>query len=135
MNELGLERFDCSCMAAHRIIRVGFEEIDLLLEFERVGPVVIAFAEGDVFASGFGEDELLENATFSFRPLIFLMKDGENLIGILFSIFADDFCGAIGRTIIVDDDFDGKIALLHQKTIQTLPDERCVVIGDTAYTD
>lgn len=63
------------------------------------------------------------------------MKDRENLIGVFFCVFADDFRGAISRAIIVDDDFDGEIALLHQKTIQALPDERSVVVGNAADTD
>lgn len=124
-----------SLMKAHRIIRVGFEEVYLLLEFEGVGPVVISLAEGYILATSFGEDKLLEHASHALGVEIFLVEDGENLIGVFFCIFADDFRGAIGRAIIVDDDFNGEIALLHQESIQTLPDERSVVVCDATDTD
>ena len=122
-------------MKTHRIIRVGFEEVYLLLELEGVGPVVIALAQGNVFTSNPGENEGLGHAAHTLGILILLVEDRENLIGVFFSVFADDFRGAIGRAIIIDEDFDGKIALLHQKPIQTLSDKRCVVIRDARYTN
>jgi hypothetical protein len=75
---------------------VGFEEVYLLLELKGVGPVVIALAQGYVFASGFGEDELLQHASDTLRVEIFLVEDRENLIRVFFGIFSNDFSGAIG---------------------------------------
>ena len=112
-----------------------FEEVYLLLELEGVSPVVIALAEGDVFASGFRVNKLLEHTSHALGIEIFLVEDRKNLIGMFRSIFADDFSGAIGRAIIIDDNLNGEITLLHQETIQALPNKRCVVICDTRYAN
>ena len=106
------------------------KEVDLELEFIRVGPVVVALTEGDVF--GTGVDSCVNNAAYGavvFAVLIFGLVDGLDDVGVFLGVFADDGGGAIGRGIVVNDGLEGEGRLLHQKAVHALSQKRLVIIN------
>ncbi len=82
-------------MKTHRILGVGFHEVDLLLELQRVGPIVVPLAESDVFASGFRVNELGKQSAHTLGILILLVVDGANVVRMPGCVLADDFRGAV----------------------------------------
>ena len=109
-------------MAGHVIVGVGFEEVDLELQFVRVGPVVVALARGDVFCIGVhgGTHDVAYRVTW-FAVLVLGLVDGLDDVGVALGILADDGSGAVGRGIVVDDSLEWEGGLLHHKAVKALP--------------
>ena len=118
----------------HRIVGVGFQEVDLLLELEGVGPVVVTLAEGDVFGPG-GDDGAVHHArhrAVSFGVLVFGLVKGLDDVGVAGGVFADDVGGAVGRGVVVDDGHEREVGLLHHEPFEGVADIGLVVVGDAA---
>ena len=126
----------CAAMEADGVVGVGLHEVDLFLEFERVCPVVVAFAVGDKFPFGMRIEECDSHATFvACGVLVGLLVEGSDSLGILFYVVAYYLVGTIGGGIVVDDDFGGEGGLLHEHAFDCLADVVFLVIGQAADAD
>ena len=116
-------------MAGHVIVGVGFEEVDLELQFVRVGPVVVALAHGDVFCIGVhgGTHDVVYAVTW-FAELVLGLVDGLDDVGVLLGVLTDDGCRAVCRSVVVNNGLEGECSLLHHKAVQALPQIRLMVI-------
>ena len=96
----------------------------------RVGPVVVALTEGNVFGIGMdGSIQNLKNCAFAILVLSFVY--GLDDIGVFLGVFADDGGGAVGRCVVMDYGLEGESGLLHHKAVQALTQERLMVINRT----
>ena len=108
------------------------KEVDLELEFVGVGPVVVAFTEGDVFGTGVhGSVHDAANGAVVLAILVFGLVDGFDDVGVFLGVFADDGGGAVGRGVVMDDGLEGESRLLHHEAVQALAQERLMVINRT----
>ena len=55
-------------------------------------------------------------------------------LGIFFGVFFNDLCCAVGRGVVVNEDFHRKGCLLHEKPLDGLPDEILMVVCDANHT-
>ena len=123
-------------MEADGVVGVRLHEVDLFLEFEGVGPVVVAFAVGDVFPFGMGIEKCDSHAAFvACGVLVGLLVEGSDSSGVLRCVVAYDLVGAVGGGIVVDDDFGGEGGLLHEHAFDGLADVVFLVVGQAADAD
>ena len=121
-------------MTRHEIVRMGFQEVDLDLEFVGVGPVIIALTMGNVFGTGVdGSIHDAEYGSVVFAMLVFGLVDGLDDVRVFLGVFADDGGGAVRRGVVMDDGLKGEGRLLHHKAVQALPQIRFVIINQTSY--
>ena len=123
-------------MEAAYAVRIGAEIVDLLLELGRIGPIVIALAEGDEFTVGLAQGheevarDICRGATGQdFGPVA---QGNPYPAGLTPGVFQADFAGTISRAIFPDQDFEGEIRLLSQCALDRLLDEGGVLIGNHA---
>ena len=111
---------------AHRAVGVGFEEVDLLLEFERVGPIVVGFAEGDV-----GRVDALEHVHRVFpRADVGVAQERLDDAGVAGGVVADDFGGSVGRGVVGDESHEGEVRFLREEAVEHLRDELFLIVGN-----
>ena len=113
-------------MAAERRFRVGVEHIRQELQLPGIRPIIVAFQQRQIPATGSQEDL----AEILFCADVALPQVSADDLGILLAIFPHDFPRAIGRAIISDDQLERKIGLLHEDALKGLGDEFLMVIRD-----
>ncbi len=100
----------------YTIFRVIFQETDLLLQFYRVMPVVVAMAYRDIFSfAGFdGITKISKNFFIGFFGQ-YSYNAGE-----FFLVFESDISCAICRAVIADNDLKCVAAFLIENTLHCL---------------
>ena len=119
-------------MEADRAPRMRIEPVYLLLELQRIRPVVVAFAHRDVFAADERPEEPGGDSD-ALRPLVLLLEDSADNVRTPFGILADYLGRSVRRGIVVDKHLKGEVGLLHQEAIKRLADVRGRVVGDAGH--
>ena len=114
-------------VVGQHVIGVGFEEVHLLLQLERVDPVIVALAIGDVLAAGPVEQRREAPATQ--LVLVVLMNHRLDEVRVLLGVALDDLCGAVAGGVVVDQDLEGERGALRQEAVQGLLDVVDLVVG------
>jgi len=115
-------------------VGILLHEVGLTLQLVRVAPPVVALAEGDVFAARLGDEEGGPDFLL-LRKLVFILEDGADAVGVAVGVLADDVLRAVGRCVVVDDDFVGERSLLHHQPVKALPQIRCLVVHHAQGAD
>ncbi len=116
-------------METDGIIGVCLHEVDLALELEGVGPIVVALAIGYVFAPSSGVVEVdVHLASIATSVLVLGFVKGKDEVGVLGCVLAYDVVGAVGGGIVVDEYLDGEVGLLRQDSVEAVADVVCVVL-------
>ena len=112
-------------MKTNSAFGVMLQKIDLLLQFVRRGPIIIAIQQRDIitprYINATGNDRITGDIVFR--------QDQTSFGGKPLMITPHDFPCAIARTILADNNLVWKICLLHQSAVQSLRNERGMVIG------
>ena len=108
-------------------------KVYLFLQFVGVGPIVVAFACGDVFPFGTGvvEDDV-HPSLVSVGVFVFCFEQGEYLVGVAVGILFQDAGGVVGGGVVVYKYFHTEVGVLHQEPVKTLSDERFVIVCKAA---
>ena len=120
---------------AQMAFRMRFHIGNLLLELLRIRPVVIPFADGDVFALCPQEIKGIVRGADAFLILVLRLQDAAGDIRILFFVLPDNLLGPIRRGIVVDQNLHGEIRLLTVDALQGLPDIFFMLIGGQRNAD
>ena len=120
---------------AERTSRMCLHEVDLALEFRLIRPIVIALTHRNIFSSRSREIKRSTDVRESLRVLIFCLKNRENPVRIALCILPNDLSCAICRSVIVNQKLPLKIRFLFDKSIQSIPNIRLLIVGDTADAD
>ena len=111
-------------------------KVNLFLQFKWVGPVIVAFAIGYIFAT---RSRVIEYYVHLARKttgvLVFGFEEWEYDVRMLGSIVADDIVGAVGRSIVVNQYLNGEVSLLHQKAVEAVADKGCMVVAEATDAD
>ena len=110
---------------------MGGEVVDLELEFGGVGPVVVAFEEGDVLAAGGG----VELREVGMAADVDGGVEGADAVGEAGGEGVEDAAGVVGRGVIADEDFDGEGSDLGEGAFEGLGEERFVIEGGNQNAD
>ena len=105
-----------------------FHIIELNLQFVFINPIIVPFTKGDILPFCTRELERSPDA-YPFGILVFRLINRFEKIRESGLVLADDVRRPVGGGIIMNEDFKREAGLLHDKTIETLPDERLVVKG------
>lgn len=92
------------------VIRMSFEKVHLLLQFLRIGPVVVGFAVGDVTTARFAKQA--RDASSALAVLIDLLIEGPNDRRMPLGVVRNDARGSVCGGVVVDQDFVPEIGLL-----------------------
>ena len=109
---------ECERLRAMGLITINHDDL-LSLQLIWVGPIVVAFAFCEILASCLGVNEGAPDSRF-FGMLIFRLQNRRDEVRVFFGVLFDDISCSIGRCVIVDDDFDGKVDFLHEKALYRL---------------
>lgn len=110
---------------------MGGEVVDLELEFGGVGPVVVAFEEGDVLATGGG----VELGEVGMAADVDGRMEGADAVGEAGGVGVEDAAGAVGGGVIADEDFDREGGDLSERAFEGLSEERLVIEGGNQDAD
>ena len=106
------------------------------MEFERLGPIVIAFAVGYVFTTGTGVVEYdVHLVSESASVLVFGLIEGEYDVRVPVGILLDNGISAISGCIIMYKYLYGEVGLLGKKSLQAIAYERSMVVCEAADAD
>ena len=101
-------------------VRVTIEEINLLLQLERVGPVVVAFHR-----AMYCPRHAFKVATkLAHHPQVAFGQEQADSLRVAFPIVAHNGTRAIGRAVFADDELNREVGLLHEHALDGLRDER-----------
>lgn len=109
------------------------EVVRLDLEFPVAVPEIVPVEKSKVFADHFGQQDLKYASALT--VLIFGLQDSSNPFGMSRDIFLDDFLRAIGGAIVMNDNFEGKIRLLGENTVDRLANIRRLIVSHDADAD
>ena len=131
---LGLFFENGACVAAHRVVGVLFQNVNLPLQLVGVGPEVVALAGGYVFSPCPPVVEL-HIYLHPFGVLVLRLQNRVDKAGIPCGIFLYDVLRAIGRGIVVHQDFYWESGALHHDAVEALAYEFGLVVGNQAYAE
>ena len=103
-------------------------EINLKLEFQRVCPIIITFAETYILPFAMTGHYLIYFTRIPLIDILFLI-DGLDDIRVSLGILADNVSCAIRRSIIMNNGHKGEISLLHDDAIKTLAYKTLMIVG------
>ena len=109
------------------------QKIHLLLQLQRVRPVVVAFAEGDILAAaheaGVGALKAAGGAAVDGDVVFAAMEEEADLVGVTVGVGLADLPRAVGGFVFADEDLDGEVRLLHEHAVEAVADEVGVLVG------
>ena len=121
---------DLGLVRGSGVVLMTFEKADLPPQFQRIGPVVVTLADGDVIAPAGpkGSREVGHHAEVSFTR-----QQAHSDIAL--REFLADGRGVVRAAVITDDQFEREINVLRQNTFNGLLDIGCMIICNHANTD
>ena len=116
---------------AHCAFRMAVQEVYLLLEFVRRSPVIVAFKNGDVFASA-GAIRL--NKIWEYAEVSIVEKQPD-LVRVLGREPLNNAPGAVPRTVLGYHDFTIKRRFLYDCALDRLSDRSLLIVCDHQDAD
>ena len=113
------------------VFRMSLQKIHLPLELHGIRPVIVPFAQGDILAARLG----IQHLQTQILPLgieIHGLIKGTDQLGIFCGVFAHDLRRRVGRGVVVDENLNGEVHLLHEKALQRVAEVILMIIGQTA---
>lgn len=112
---------------------MGVEEVGLCLEFFVAMPKIVPIKQRKVLPGHFRQDDL--NYAPALAELVLRLQDSSNATWIRFDILLNDLPSAIGGTIVMNENLEYKIGLLRENTVESLANERGLIVREDADTD
>ena len=72
---------------------------------------------------------------FLLRELVLFLQDGAYAVGVAVGVLADDVLRAVGRGVVVYDDFVGECGLLRDQPVEALPQILRLVVDHAEGAD
>ena len=100
----------------------------LLAQLVWIGPIVISLAESDIASADQREQEGLRDGD-ALRILVLRLVDSPDAGGIAGFVVADDVRRAVGRGIVVHENFDPEGRPLGHETLEGVADQSGLVVS------
>ena len=121
---------DLGLVCGPGVVLMAFEKVDLLLQFQRVGPVVVTLADGNVFtlAGQQGSREVRHHAQVS-------IARQQAHTGIALREFLANGRGVVRAAVVTNDQFEREINVLRKNAFNGLFYIESMIEGNHANTD
>ena len=106
--------------------------IHLLLELERINPVVITLTKGNEFTTTTGTNATAIAAKLGY---IFMPPEDADFVWIFLLVLETDFAGLVVGAVFTNDEFEFEVSLLHHYAFNRLPNVWLVIVGDHVNRD
>ncbi|CKR56897.1 Uncharacterised protein [Mycobacterium tuberculosis] len=113
-------------MKTHRRLRMPVQVLYLLGQLQRIGPVIVAFAQCEVLATSGGQ-HILE---IGVDTDVGLPQDRPKQLRIAGGVLSYDPRGGVRGGIVSDDHLDGELGPLGGEAVQGLANVLLLVVGD-----
>ena len=120
---------------AHDRIR-NSNQIYLLLQLQRICPIIIALAEGDELATAMRiVASAITTGGMGIATEVMVAPENADFVGIFLLVLEADLAGFVGGAVFADDELKFKIGLLHHHAFDGLADVGFMIVGDHVYRD
>ena len=111
---------------AGRIILVRIQPVDLALQFFRINPIIVTFAQSDIFPACCREKHQVVDIHPAGIEVLFLVKRTDDF-RVFLRVLLQNLSRSVGRRVVVDEHFKGEVRFLCQKAVQRFTQEVLVV--------